>query len=209
MSQYEFDPNETIVLLPVGEYDAVILKAEAGETRAGDSKIAIMAQVYGRDGDKVTVHDHITTPWGLRRLRQLCEVCGQDFEAGSVDPSEFVGKNVRVSLGVRTDRSGEFEDQNVIRKYMKDNSAPASQPTSTPQRPTQTQTAKEAIGEREAFEAYCEKIRADRPNVEDSYLRENWNRTRKDFFEDKPVTQYTVTDWLKMRDDGPGEFIPF
>lgn len=228
MTAFQYNKADANPILPEGEYDAVIFRAETGQTKKGDPKLEIIIKIYDADGVRPMVTDNIVAPFGIRRLKQLCIAVGVDFDAGEVDPSEFVGKNVRVRISVRKDDTGQYDDQNTIRKYMPDETLsteaatpPASGPavsapstaspatSPTPAAEAATSEATTRVGKRDAWLGYCAAIRKDRPDVAEELLVQNWQDTCRAFFGDKPEEQYTDADWMKIRDEGPGKFIPF
>lgn len=120
MTAFTYNKEDANPIVPEGEYDAVVLTAETGETKKGDPKLAVTCKIYDADGRRPLVTDNIVSPYGIRRLKQLCQATGLDFESGEVDPADFVGKNLRVRVVISHDETGQYDDRNVIRAYMPD-----------------------------------------------------------------------------------------
>lgn len=123
---WRFQPDDANPILPEGEYSAVVLTAESGETKQGDSKFDVTVKVYGGNGVLLLVTDHIISPYGIRRLKRLCETTGVDFDNGEVDPADFVGQNVRVRLRVEHDEDGHLPDGTAQPAAAKSNPAQGS-----------------------------------------------------------------------------------
>ena len=226
MTTFTYKPEDANPIVPEGIYDAVVLTAKCGTTKAGDSKIEVCLKVYDPDGVKPLVTDHVTAPYGIRRLKQLCQATGVNFDSGKVHPLEFVGKNVRVKLRINHDDSGEYEDRNAVATYLPDDGgstpndeeaakspAPTDESTQsshTPEPTTPLQSGASATaGKREAWQGYRDEIRRDRPDVSAEELLAGFQDACKALLGDKSESEYTEADWSKVRDEGPIIFIPF
>ena len=76
MTQFTYNTNDAVQLVPEGEYEAVVFEAKTGKTKKGDPKLVITSKVYGPEGRSPLVTDNIVSPYGIRRLKQLCEATG-------------------------------------------------------------------------------------------------------------------------------------
>lgn len=141
MSEFTYDPNEANPVLDPGRYDAVVMAAEVKDTKKGDPMLVVQVKVYDPDGIKPTVFDNITRPYGIRRLKQLCEVTGVSFDNGSIDPQDLVGQNVVVELRIKKDPNGMYEDANAVVRYEADGRSQSHQATEAA--PEQAEDAKE------------------------------------------------------------------
>lgn len=130
MSHFEYDPNEANPLLDPGRYDAVVMAADARKTKAGDPMLVLQVKVYDPNGVKPTVFDNITRPYGVRRLKQLCEATGVPFDDGNIEAEDLRGHNIIVELRVKTDPNGVYEDSNAVTRYLPDDGPKPGQPQS-------------------------------------------------------------------------------
>ena len=185
MSTYKYNPDDANPVLQDGEYDAVIQDAKVGETKKGDPKVQVTVKVYGPNNIRPLVHDHIIAPYGIRRLKQLCEALGVDFDSGEVDPTKFVGRNLRVQL--RTQADDAFGDRNVVSRYLPDKG--------------------DELDEATAYSAYANAVRANHADTTDDLLLKNWSSACDKL--GKPKSQFTSTDWLQVREEANSEFVPF
>ena len=213
MTPFKYDRNDAVQLIPEGEYEAVIFDAKAGTTKKDDPKLEITSKVYGPENRTPLVTDNIVAPYGIRRLRQLCESTGVEFNKNEVYPQEFIGKNVKVRVTVQHDDSGKYDDRNAIKAYLPDESSPApgavtrpESPSDQPQPPPTSDPS--GIGRAEAWKGYCDAVRAGKPDVTEELLIKNFQSACKELV-GKSEDQFTEQDWIKVRDEGPKEFVPF
>lgn len=217
MTTFSYNTADANPILDAGIYDAVILEAKTGETKKGDPKLQVCVKVYGPDKISPLVVDHIMAPYGIRRLKQLCEATGVDFDGGSVDPADLIGSNVCVKLRIRSDESGEYEDQNDIVAYYPDGraprpdqavaGAPPTDATATPRASSTPPTTDSC--EATAFAAFAAAVRADRPDAAETQLKSEFIRICADLVSDKKRTEFTAEDWRQVTTDGPASYIPF
>ena len=213
MTQFTYNTNDAVQLVQEGEYDAVIFTAKTGETKKGDPKLEITSKVYGPEGKAPLVTDNIVSPFGIHRLKQLCEGTGVEFTKGEVNPQDFVGKNVKVRVIVQHDDTGQFEDRNAIRAYLRDGGSPAPEALTRPEVPTDkppstTVSDPHRGGKAEAWKGFCDAVRADQPDTAEELLITNFKLACTDLI-GKPDDQFTEQDWIKVRDEGPKGFVPF
>ena len=216
MSDFNYNTADANPILEPGVYDAVILNAKTGTTKSGDPKMQIDVRIYGPHGVGVLANDHIVAPWGIRRLRQLCEATGVDFSAGSVNPEDFVGSNVRVKVRIQEDQTGEYEDRNSIVSYQPDQEqAPppdpaargggsgtvATHPASGPRAST--------VDEASAYATFVDAVRSERPNAGDDRLKSEFGRICHELAPDKKLSEFSAEDWARVATEGPKVFIPF
>ena len=206
MTQFTYNTNDAVQLVQEGEYDAVIFTAKTGETKKGDPKLEITSKVYGPEGKAPLVTDNIVSPFGIHRLKQLCEGTGVEFTKGEVNPQDFVGKNVKVKVVVEHDDTGKYDDRNGIRAYLPDDGSPAPEVVTRPETPTDQ--SDRSGGKLDAWKGYCDAVRAGKPDVTEELLIKNFQSACKELV-GKSEDQFTEQDWIKVRDEGPKEFVPF
>ena len=217
MSVFAFNPADADRALPEGTYDAVITDAKKGMTKNGDEKLQITLQVYGPNGEKLLVDDHITEPYGIPRLRPLCNATDVEFNSGEVDPAVFIGKSVKVRLRVR--ESEQYGRKNDVTRYYPDTDTGDEQQSVThhpPQGVTGSDTieagtpvSEPTFGRREAFKAYREKVRAKWPDASAEALEENFKEACKDLVPGKDDVDFTEADWKRVAEGGSAEYVPF
>ena len=194
----------------------MILDAKTGTTKNGDPKMQIDVKVYGPSGISVLANDHIVAPWGIRRLKQLCQATDVDFGAGRVDPQDFVGTNVRVKLRIQGDETGQYEDRNTVVGYYPDQEqAPRPDPATCrdasrdaatePAPPPPTST----VDESSAYAAFVDAVRSERPDAGDDMLKSEFDRSCRDLVPDKKRKEFSVEDWTKVQTEGPKDLPAF
>lgn len=110
----KYNPQDALDCLPEGEYDATIEKAEETTSKAGKEMVVLTYRVYG--SREATVKDYITEK-ALFKLKRVAKAIGQEaaFESGVFKAADYEGRNLRLSLIVKTD---DYGDKNEIRGYM-------------------------------------------------------------------------------------------
>ena len=122
-------PDETgYQLLPAGEYEAMITSVTMESTSNGKPdylKIEYLCQdEKGERSGKVWDNLHInygdgTTPQNISRsrLKSLAKACDMDL-SGLTNYEQFKDRSLLVEVGIRKDKTGQYSDQNVIKKVM-------------------------------------------------------------------------------------------
>lgn len=109
-----YDPNAT-PCLPDGEYEAVIMEAKEGCSKAGNDMVIITWRVYGNGGGVVEINDYIvdSQPWKLKRIAKAVG-CLDSFETGHFNPDEYENKSATLTLSTKED---DYGPKNEIKSY--------------------------------------------------------------------------------------------
>lgn len=113
MSKFRYDPAKAVSCLPEGEYEATIDKAEETTSKAGNDMVVLELLVY--DGSRsYRLKEHIVEE-NLWKLKKIAKAVGSEeaFASGEFNPSDYVGRNLRVALTVKEDEK--YGDQNQIK----------------------------------------------------------------------------------------------
>lgn len=116
----KFNPKAASTLIPDGEYDAEIAAAEEAESKKGNAMMKLTVRVWAGGGGPRTVFDYIVDPHSIWKLKQIAAAIGKQdvFESGDMGPGEIAGESVRVAIKTQKDRTGQFEDKNVVARYL-------------------------------------------------------------------------------------------
>jgi len=112
-----FDPKQMpaksggkVYHFPEGEYDVEVVAATMRKKNGTDiDQLHLKLRAYSGE-QTVLLDDYLTIePARLRRMRNLCAAAGrlQDFEAGQVDESVFVGQFIRAKLKVESEKKAD------------------------------------------------------------------------------------------------------
>lgn len=110
--------DELNPVLPPGDYDAEVVKAEQKESKKGNDMIAIKLRVF-HDGGTIIVDD-----WLLdnvpAKLKRFCESAGliDEYEAGELTAESCHERSVRVKLKIDRDETGQYGDKNAVAGYV-------------------------------------------------------------------------------------------
>lgn len=116
----KYDPKSASSLIPDGEYDAEIATAEEARSKSGKEMLKLTVKVWAGGGGPRTVFDYVVNPETLWRLKQIAGAVGKNdlFDSGEMGPREIQGESVRVAIKTQKDKKGQFEDKNVIARYL-------------------------------------------------------------------------------------------
>lgn len=114
---WKYNPKDAQECLPAGEYDAVVAACEEKESKAGNPMLKVTWTVYGPHKES-TLHDYITNPATLFRLKQIARAMGamREFEQGTFQLEDYIGKRIRLKMKVES--QNDFPDQNKIHAYI-------------------------------------------------------------------------------------------
>lgn len=137
MAQLQFnaaavEPTEEFKPIPVGEYNFLIEKVELKPTKAGTgSYLSLQLKVQGGQYNGRIAFDMITytnpnpqaVEIGHRKLSALCRAAGIMQLS---DTQQLVNRVISAKVGIREDKTGQYEPQNDIKVYK--SAAAATQP---------------------------------------------------------------------------------
>lgn len=124
-----YDPKDAVLVLPEGEYNAVLEKYEEKVSKKGNDMMCLTWKIFPSDErPQSLVTDYVVLPAFTWKLKKLAASLGRlkDFEDKVFQPEDYVGASTRVMLKI--DKQDGFDDKNAIGGYIaasKDD-APAS-----------------------------------------------------------------------------------
>lgn len=122
-------------LLPKGEYDFEIGKAENKRFSTGSEGIALTVNIFTQDGAIRLVNDNLIFMEScMFKLSNFCKATGlyEHYKAGRLDAADCVGRNGRCKLDIEPE--GEYPAKNKVTSYVvpKDQRRPAPARPSSP-----------------------------------------------------------------------------
>ena len=147
---FSFNPVEqegsNFGLIPAGDYAAQIIEAVISQPKSGDGQMLVLTW-------KITEGDHEnrllwqplcyqhsnqqTQDIARRTLKDICVALGVTEQVR--DPEVFKFKPARVRISIESDKNGQFDDQNRIKRVQplatKPEPTPASTPSASPATP--------------------------------------------------------------------------
>ena len=113
---FSYDPKAALDCLPEGEYESLLHMVEEKTSAKGHPMLAI-TWIVPWNGKEWRVRDWIVNPATLYKLKKIaiCLGHGWQFEDGTFDLADFIGRCVRLNLDVET--SIKFGDQNRVNGY--------------------------------------------------------------------------------------------
>ena len=127
--------EELRTLLPAGDYQFEVRRAENKTSKKGNDMIELMLLVYGDAGETVPVNDWLVpgTQMGDRKLRHFCHSAGLEelYDNGDLNYQDCIGRSGTVKLRVKKDASGQYPDKNEVADYVVPKSEPAPEPAAT------------------------------------------------------------------------------
>ena len=114
-----YDPKDAIMVLPEGEYNAVLKKVEEKQSKAGNDMCVLTWEVHPEDArPAVLVSDYIVFPAFTFKLKRLAQSMGklQEFEDKTFQPEDYQGSSTRVFL--RVAKQDGYDDKNEIKSYV-------------------------------------------------------------------------------------------
>lgn len=128
------------MLIPDGEYDFQVIKAEEGLSKKGAEMITLTLNVYLPNGSQRSVKDWLVgsdAPMCIRKIRHFAKSCNLMalYEQGAIDQYACEGACGKVKIG--SQESAGYGVQNCVDDYVTE-SEPAPEPL--PKGPTAAQT---------------------------------------------------------------------
>lgn len=106
-------------LLPVGEYDFEISKAENKTFRSGSTGIALTVMVYTPDGTARLVNDNLVfSDAAMFKVSQFSKCVGlyEKYSAGDIDASDCVHRSGKCRVDIEPE--GDYPAKNKIKSYV-------------------------------------------------------------------------------------------
>lgn len=88
-------------------------------SKNGNDMIQLVVRVYNADGQFRVIVDYLleSMPSKLRHAALACGLKSQ-YEGGSLEASQFIGKTGNLKLKIQKDKTGEYADKNAISDYV-------------------------------------------------------------------------------------------
>ena len=118
----KFTPQEELDILPIGEYDAVVKRAEEKNSNAGNAMIEVILTCYAPNG-QLDVFDYLVPDAMAWKVRHFCKSADIDYMKGELTEAMCVGKNVRVSLTQK--KAPGYPLRNNVDDYLERNGSPS------------------------------------------------------------------------------------
>jgi hypothetical protein len=115
-------------LLPKGDYSFEVASAENKTSKSGNEMIELKLHVFDDGGDPRILFDYLLESMP-RKLRHAAEACGlvSEYDMGSLDAIDFVGKTGTIKVGIQKDKAGQYPDRNSVYDYVAKSAAAAPQ----------------------------------------------------------------------------------
>ena len=145
-NMFSFNPVEqegsNFELIPAGDYTAQIIEAVISQPKSGDGQMLVLTwQICEGDFEKRQVWQTLcyqhsnkqTQDIARRTLKDICTAL--DIHEQVSDPEVFKFKPARVRVSIESDKNGQFDDQNRIKRVQPLATKPASTPSASPATP--------------------------------------------------------------------------
>lgn len=121
----EFQPKseeelKKTILLPEGEYDFDTVGAdEAVSKSSGKEMIKLTLKVYAPDGNTTLVYDYLLAALEYK-IKHFCDTAGlqTEYQLGILTADMCLNKSGKVKLVIQKDKTGQYEDKNVVKDYV-------------------------------------------------------------------------------------------
>jgi hypothetical protein len=147
-SAFSFDPETqdgtSFDLIPPGDYVAQVIEADIRPPKSGDGHMLVLTwkvcegEYEGRQVWETLCYRHSnpqTQDIARKKLKDICVAFGITEQVS--DPESFLFKPARVKIGIQSDKYGQFDDKNFVKRVwpLRD-----SEPTAQTAKPTLTTT---------------------------------------------------------------------
>jgi len=104
-------------LLPEGQYEAVVKRAEEKVSKSGNPMIELIVTCHGPTGGKYDVYDYLLSSddWAWK-VRHFCESAGLEWAGGTLTDRDCVDRNIRVNLSIK--KQAGYADKNSVADYL-------------------------------------------------------------------------------------------
>jgi hypothetical protein len=112
------DANEGANLLPEGEYEFEVIRANEATSANGNDMIVLRLRA-GSNGTSKVVTDYIVSKQ-IRKVRVVARACGllDLFDSGEILAEHFLGRKGYVRLAIEKSRNPQYPDRNVVDRYV-------------------------------------------------------------------------------------------
>ena len=102
-----------------GEYEFEVLARRDDVSRAENEMIVLTRWVSDANGASRFVTDYLLEKRPIK-LRHAAEACGllEQYEAGELAGTDFVGKTGKLTLTIEKDKNKKFPDKNAVADYV-------------------------------------------------------------------------------------------
>ena len=129
------EENKSFEVIPKGTYDAVVDELDFGESKAGNPMVTVKYALTSPEYENRVIFDYWVlqgkgSEFGLAKLKKFLTRVVPETDLSSFNPQTFadegaaVGKECRLSLGIQTQKQGEYKGEK--RNTVKDVLAPES-----------------------------------------------------------------------------------
>jgi hypothetical protein len=125
--------DELNPLLPAGDYDAEVTKAEAAVSQKKNDMIKLTLRIFDHNGGTIIINDYLLEAM-LKKLKHFCDSAGLTdiYERGELTPECCHGASVIVKLKIKHDETGVYPPKNAVDDYVTRKSLPKNpQPRGT------------------------------------------------------------------------------
>jgi hypothetical protein len=144
--EFHFDPESqegtSFELIPPGDYVAQIIEANIRQPKSGNGHMLALTwkicegEYEGRQVWETLCYQHSnpqTQDIARKKLKDLCVAFGITEQVS--DPESFLFKPAKVRIGLQSDKYGQFDDKNFVKRVL-----PLQDPEATVQTPKPTPT---------------------------------------------------------------------
>jgi hypothetical protein len=120
-------------LFPAGKYPFEVVDAKEKVSTKGNEMIELKLAIYDAAGNARYVFDYLMESFPLK-LRHAAIVCGLEaaYDGGILNADDFKGKTGIAKVFIKTDKNGQYADNNAIADYFEADGEAAA----TPQKPS-------------------------------------------------------------------------
>jgi len=125
------EENKSFEVIPKGTYDAVVDELDFGDSSKGNPMITVKYSITSPEFENRVIFDYWVlsgngADFGLAKLKKfLVRIC-PDVDINSFKPKDFadtgvaVGRQLRVSLGIQTQKQGDYkgEKRNTVKDIL-------------------------------------------------------------------------------------------
>lgn len=117
-------------LLPAGEYDFTVVRAEDTKSKAGNDMIKVTIGIYQQNGTQRLMDDYLleSVPHKLRHFAETIGLLAQ-YEMGQLGADELEGRAGRVKIRIK--EQTDYPSKNEVKDYVVDKSKRDLKPAPT------------------------------------------------------------------------------